>query len=227
MTDGQTTGERMAGGKGSAEQAGTSREGEASEGRQGPLRRLYHWVLGWADRPGGPAALFGIAVAEASFFPIPPDVLLIPLAIGKPKRSWWFAALCTAGSVLGAAGGYAIGAGLYEAVGEPILEFYGYSSEYARLGELYDSNLILTLGTAGFTPIPFKVFTIAAGGFGVSVPAFLAISAVSRGARFFIVAGLIRVFGPQIRDFIERHFNWLSLALAAGIVGGFLLLGLL
>lgn len=200
---------------------------DRGEAKGGPLRRLYDWVIGWADRPGGPAALFGIAVAEASFFPIPPDVLLIPLAIGRPKRSWWFAALCTAGSVAGAAGGYAIGAGLYEAVGEPILQFYGYSEEYARLGELYDRNLILTLGTAGFTPIPFKVFTIAAGGFTVSLPAFLAVSAASRGARFFIVAGLIRAFGPQIRGFIERHFNWLSVALAVAIVAGFLALGLL
>lgn len=229
MTDGRATGDRMTEEQRAAERdQPDDRAGQGGEeGSGGPLRRLYRWVLGWADRPGGPAALFGIAVAEASFFPIPPDVLLIPLAIGKPKRSWWFAALCTAGSVLGAAGGYAIGAGLYEAVGEPILQFYGYSAEYARLGELYDSNLILTLGTAGFTPIPFKVFTIAAGGFGVSLPAFLAVSALSRGARFFLVAGLIRAFGPRIRDFIERHFNWLSLALAAGIVGGFLLLGLL
>lgn len=199
----------------------------AGDGGGGPLRRTYRWVIGWADRPGGPAALFGVAVAEASFFPIPPDVLLIPLAIGKPRRSWWFAVLCTAGSVVGAALGYGIGAGLYEAIGEPILEFYGYSTQYAHLGELYDRNLLLTLGTAGFTPIPFKVFTIAAGGFGVSVPAFLGVSAVSRGARFFLVAGLIRMFGPQIRGFIERHFNWLSVALAVGVVGGFLLLGLL
>lgn len=200
----------------------------AGEGKgEGPLRRLYHWVLGWADRPGGPAALFGIAVAEASFFPIPPDVLLIPLAIGKPRRAWWFAGLCTAGSVLGAAGGYAIGAGLYETLGEPIIQFYGYSAEYAELGQLYDRNLALTLGTAGFTPIPFKVFTIAAGGFDVAFPAFLAVSAVSRGARFFLVAGLIRAFGPQIRGFIERHFNWLSVALAVAIVAGFLVLGLL
>lgn len=227
MTDGRVTEDRMAEDREATERGRSSAAGQGGEGREGPLRRLYHWVLGWADRPGGPVALFGIAVAEASFFPIPPDVLLIPLAIGKPKRAWWFAALCTAGSVLGAAGGYAIGAGLYEAVGEPILQFYGYSAEYARLGELYDRNLIVTLGTAGFTPIPFKVFTIAAGGFGVSVPTFLAVSAASRGARFFIVAALIRVFGPQIRDFIERHFNWLSLALAAAVVGGFLLLGLL
>lgn len=203
---------------------GSGGDGKA---REGLLRRLYRWVLSWADRPGGPAALFGIAVAEASFFPIPPDVLLIPLAIGRPRRAWWFAALCTAGSVIGAAAGYAIGAGLYETVAEPILRFYGYSAEYTRVGELYDQNLAVTLGTAGFTPIPFKVFTIAAGGFGVSVPAFLGISAVSRGARFFLVAGLIRAFGPRIRGFIERHFNWLSVALVAAIVGGFLFLGLL
>lgn len=206
--------------------ARTRVEGEGGS-RDGLLRRLYRWVLGWSDRPGGPAALFGIAVAEASFFPIPPDVLLIPLAIGRPRRAWWFAAICTAGSVVGAAGGYAIGAGLYEAVGEPIIQLYGYSAEYARIGEMYDRNLLLTLGTAGFTPIPFKVFTIAAGGFGVAFPAFIAVSAVSRGARFFLVAALIRAFGPEIRRFIDRHFDWLSLVLAAAIVGGFLLLGLL
>lgn len=193
----------------------------------GPLRRLYEWVLGWADRPAGPIALGGIAVAEASFFPVPPDVLLIPLALGRPRRGWWFAGLCTAGSVAGAALGYGIGAGLYQAVGEPILEFYGYTEQYASVGQLYDRNLVLALGTAGFTPIPFKVFTIAAGGFGVSFPAFLAISAVSRGARFFLVAGLIRAFGPQIKGFIDRYFNWISLGVAALVVLGFVVLGFL
>ena len=201
--------------------------GAETEQGGGPLRRLYHWVLSWADRPGGPWALFGVAVAEATFFPIPPDVLLIPLVLGSPRKAWRFAAICTVGSVAGAALGYLIGAGLYGAVGEPILEIYGYTDEYARIGHLFQENLVVALGTAGFTPIPFKVFTIAAGGFSISFPAFLAVSALSRGARFFLVAALLRVFGHEIRDFIERHFNWLSLALAAAIVGGFLLLGAL
>lgn len=193
--------------------------------RDGALRRLYHWVIGWADRPGGPAALGGISFAEASFFPIPPDVLLIPLALGRPSRALWFAFLCTAASVAGAMLGYLIGAGLYHSVGEPILQLYGLSDRYATVGELYDRNLVLALGTAGFTPIPFKVFTIAAGGFGVSFPAFVAISLVSRGARFFLVAGLIHLFGERIRDFIERRFNTLTVLFALLLIGGFLVVG--
>lgn len=194
---------------------------------EGPVRRLYHWVLSWSHRPGGPWALTGVAVAEATFFPIPPDVLLIPLVLGRPRRAWTFAALCTLGSVAGAALGYFIGAGLYQAVAEPILEFYGYTDEYLHIGRLFQENLVVALGTAGFTPIPFKVFTIAGGGFGVSLPAFLVVAAFSRGARFFLVAGLLRVFGPQIREFIERHFSWLSIAVAVVVVGGFLALGVL
>ncbi|MDT8435301.1 MAG: YqaA family protein [Gemmatimonadota bacterium] len=195
--------------------------------RDNVLRRLYHWVLGWADRPGGTAALFGIAFAEASFFPIPPDVLLIPLALGRVRRSLWFALVCTLGSVFGAMAGYAIGAFLFASVGRPLLELYDGMDQFAHLGRLFDENLLLTLGTAGFTPIPFKVFTIASGAFAVSFPAFVAISALSRGARFFFVAGLIRAFGEPIRGFIERYFNILSVAFVALLVLGFLAVSIL
>jgi membrane protein YqaA with SNARE-associated domain len=188
----------------------------------GPLHRLYHWVLGWADRPGGTWALFGIAFAESSFFPIPPDVLLIPLALGNVRRSFWFAFVCTAGSVAGAALGYLIGSSLYASVGEPIIQFYHGQAQYEELQYLFEQNLVLTLGTAGFTPIPFKVFTIAAGAFGVSFPAFLAISALSRGGRFFLVAGLIRAFGEPIREFIEKYFNLLTIAFVVLLILGFL-----
>ena len=203
---------------------------ETGPGRRaggGPLRRLYGWVLSWADRPGGPVALGGIAAAESFFFPIPPDILLIPLALGRPRRALWFAAICTAGSVAGGMLGYLIGAGLYDSVGRPILEVYGYQDEYRRLGGMYAEHLVVTLGTAGFTPIPYKVFTIAAGAFHVPFGAFVAISAVSRGARFFLVAGLIRLFGEPIRAFIDRYFNLLTLVFAAALVGGFLVLGFL
>lgn len=188
------------------------------------VRKLYRWVLSWADRRGGGAALAGIAFAESSFFPIPPDVLLIPLCLGKPRRAFTFALLCTAGSVLGAMLGYLIGSGLYESIGRPIIDMYGYADQFRAVGELYDRNLVLSLGTAGFTPIPFKVFTIAAGGFRVSFPAFLAISAVSRGARFFLVAGLIRMFGEPIKEFIERYFNLLTILFVVALVGGFLVI---
>lgn len=198
---------------------------ETSPGRPGPLRRLYRWVLGWADRPGGPAALAGIAAAESFFFPIPPDVLLIPLALGRPRRALWFAALCTAGSVVGGILGYLIGSTLYQTLGQPIIELYGYADHYDRLGELYAEHLVLTLGSAGFTPIPYKVFTIGAGGFGVPFLAFVVISAVSRGARFFLVAGLIRLFGAPIRTFIERYFNLLTILFIILLIGGFVVVG--
>jgi len=202
--------------------AGLETEPQGQEKSGGWLRRLYHWVIGWADRPGGPAALFVIAFAESSFFPIPPDVLLIPLSLGRPTRALWFATLCTVGSVAGAMFGYLIGATLYQSIGVPILEFYGLTSQYQTIGRMYAENLLLSLGTAGFTPIPFKVFTIAAGGFGVSFPAFVAVSAVSRGARFFLVGGLITLFGERIRSFIERYFNLLTILFVIALVGGFL-----
>lgn len=194
---------------------------EATAGRPNPIRRMYDWVLSWAERPSGPAALTGLAAAEAVFFPVPPDVLLIPLCLGRPRRALWFALLCTAGSVGGGLLGYWVGSGLYESVGRPILEVYGYLDVYHSVGEAYRQNLVWTLGVAGFTPIPFKVFTIAAGGFKVPILAFLGISAVSRGARFVLVAAILRVFGEPVRDFIDRWFNLLTVLLAVLVVAGF------
>ena len=192
--------------------------------RPNAVRRLYDWVLSWADRPGGPAALFGLAAAESVFFPVPPDVLLIPMALGRPRRALRFALLCTVGSVIGGVLGYWVGSALYRSVGTWILDVYGYHDVYTRVGELYRQNLVVALGAAGFTPIPYKVFTIAAGGFSVSLPAFLVISAVSRGARFFIVAGLLRIFGEPVREFIDRWFNLLTILLATLVIGGFVVL---
>ncbi len=197
---------------------------QGSGKRDGPIKRLYHWVLGWADRPGGPVALGVIATAESFIFPIPPDVLLIPLCLGQPKKAFRFAAICTAGSVLGGVFGYWLGSALFDSVGIRIIELYSFADEYQTLGQYYSDNLVLTLGSAGFTPIPYKVFTIAAGGFSVPFGAFVAISAVSRGARFFLVAGLIRLFGERIRVFIERYFNILSIVLVLAVIGGFLLI---
>ncbi len=188
------------------------------------IRRVYDWVLGWADSPYGSAALFVLALIEASFFLIPPDVLLIALCVGQPRRSLYFAALCTVGSVLGGVLGYLIGYQLYEIVGRPIIEFYNAQAAFQRVGDLYRANLVLALGTAGFTPIPYKVFTIAAGAFAVPFVPFIMISAVSRGARFFIVAGMIRIWGPKIRSFIDRYFNLLTLVFVVALITGFLVL---
>lgn len=199
-------------------------EASAAGKRRGWIRRIYDWVLGWAESPYGSAALFILAFVEASFFFVPPDVLLIALCVGRPRRSLFFAGLCTVGSVLGGIFGYVIGYQLFEMIGRPIIEFYDAGEAFRRVGDLYTANLVLALGTAGFTPIPYKVFTIAAGAFAVPFVPFVAISAVSRGARFFLVAGLIRLWGPQIRDFIDRYFNLLTIVFVVALILGFVVL---
>lgn len=196
--------------------------GSRAAGRPGPIRRLYDWVLGWAEHPAGALALFALAFAESSFFPIPPDVLLIALCLGRPRRAWMFAAICTVGSVLGGVAGYAVGYGLFEQIGRPILEWYGATEQFERVGELYRENLVVALGTAGFTPVPYKVFTIAAGAFSIEMLPFVLVSLVSRGARFFLVAGMIRWFGPPVKQFIDRYFNLLTILFTVLLVGGFL-----
>lgn len=186
-----------------------------------PIRRLYDWVLEWSEHRYGPAVLALVAFAESSFFPIPPDILLIPLALGRPARGLWYASVCTAFSVLGGLLGYAVGYGLFNSVGQPLLQFYGAMDAYHRVGQLYHENLVLALGAAGFTPIPYKVFTIAAGGFSVPLIPFVVISVLSRGARFFLVAGLLYLYGDRARRWIDRHFGTLTLALFLLLVGGF------
>lgn len=204
--------------------ASRSAERVAGQGRRGWVRRVYDWVLGWAESPYGAVALFVLAFVEASVFFVPPDVLLIALCVGRPRRSLYFATLCTVGSVLGGISGYVIGYQLYELIGRPIIEFYNATEAFQRVGDLYRANLVVALGTAGFTPIPYKVFTIAAGAFSVPFAPFVVISAVSRGARFFLVAGLIRLWGPQIRGFIERYFNLLTVLFLIALILGFVLL---
>jgi len=186
-------------------------------------RRLYHWVLSWAEHPQGTWALFGLAFAESSFFPVPPDVLLIALCLGQPRRSGWFALVCTAGSVLGGLGGYAIGMGVYDSVGRPILEFYGLTEKYVEVQELYRRFDVWAVGIAALTPIPYKVFTVTAGAFGISLPGFVAASIVGRGLRFGIVATLLRLWGEPAREFIDRHLGVLTVAFAILLVGGFVL----
>ncbi len=188
------------------------------------VRAAYDWVLGWSESPYGSVALFLLALVEASFFLVPPDVLLIALCVGRPRRSLYYAAICTLGSVLGGCLGYLIGYQLYELIGRSIIEFYDASEAFQRVGELYRANLALALGTAGFTPIPYKVFTIAAGAFSVPFVPFVVISAASRGARFFLVSGLIRIWGPQIRRFIDRYFNLLTVAFVVALIIGFVVL---
>jgi len=186
------------------------------------LRRLYHWVLHWAETPYGSWALFLLALAESSFFPVPPDVLLIALAISIPARSFRYALICSVGSVIGGMIGYLIGYQFMDLIGMKIVEFYGFTSQYAAVGDLYDRYNAWAVGIAGFTPIPYKVFTISAGAFKIDFLVFLIASAISRAARFFLVGWLIYRFGPGIKLFIDRYFNILAIVFTVLLVGGFI-----
>jgi membrane protein YqaA with SNARE-associated domain len=188
------------------------------------LRRLYDWVLHWAETPYGTWALFLLALAESSFFPIPPDILLIALAISIPAKSFKYALVCTIGSLIGAVIGYVIGYQFMEVVGFRIIEFYGLMDKYQAVGDLYNQYDALAVGIAGFTPIPYKVFTISGGAFKINFATFMLASAVSRAARFFLVGWLIYRFGPGIRSFIDRYFNVLAVLFVVLLVGGFILI---
>ena len=189
-------------------------------------RRLYAWVLSWAERPGGTWALFWLAFAESSFFPIPPDVLLIALAFGAPRRSWWFAAVSSVGSVLGGAFGYLLGYAFMDALGRPLLEVYGALENYQRISEWYRMYDFWAVGVAGFTPIPYKVFTLAAGACRINFAVFLLASLASRSARFFLVSAIVRLFGDRSRLFLEKHLDWAVVGFTVLLVGGFLLVRL-
>jgi membrane protein YqaA with SNARE-associated domain len=187
--------------------------------RQG--RRLYRWVVGWADRPAALVALFVISFAESSFFPIPPDVLLIPLCFGRPRRGHVFAGVCTLASVLGGMAGYGLGTWA-SGLGHDLVVFFSSEATFEVVRRQFEENTFLYVAIAGFTPIPYKVFTISAGIFHVSFPVFVLASVLSRGARFFLEAGVVRLFGDRAREFLERRFELATIVLALLGVGGFL-----
>ena len=193
-------------------------------------RRVYDWTLAWAYRPSASIALFVLSFAESSFFPVPPDVLLMPLVLGNRKRWLRYAFLCSLASVMGAVAGYFIGWGAWGAVDDLFFNYIpGFTPEvFDRVSGLYDQYNFWIVFTAGFTPIPFKVITITAGVFSRGDPAFFGVfllaSAVSRSARFFLVAGLMRAFGPKITPFIDKYFNWLALLFTALLIGGFVVI---
>jgi membrane protein YqaA with SNARE-associated domain len=190
------------------------------------MRRLYDWVLHWAETPYGVPALFLLAFAESSFFPIPPDVLLLALCIAIPTRSFRFALVASLGSVLGGVAGYGIGHGLWEAVsGYFYLYVPGFNeSVFSRVQHLFATYDFWTVFTAGFTPIPYKVITIGAGVFRINFPVFVLASLISRSLRFFLVAALIYRYGPAVRSFIEKYFNILSIVFMLLLIGGFIVI---
>lgn len=191
-------------------------------------RRLYDWVIHFANTPHGGRALFGLSFAESSFFPVPPDVLLAPLALGAPRKWAYFATLCSVASILGGILGYVIGVFLWSAIGPwayAHLGAIGLTEEnFAKFQNLYEKYDFWVVFTCGFTPLPYKVCTISAGVAGINFPGFLIASALSRSTRFFLVAGLMGWKGERIRPFIEKYFNWFSLAFVALLIGGFLVI---
>ena len=189
----------------------------------GPLRRAYAWVLSWADTPWGPLALFVLSFAESSFFPIPPDPLLIALCLGARKKSLHYALLCTVASVLGGIGGYLIGQYAFESIGSPILAANGGLDAFDSLAERFREMGAEAVLIAAVTPVPYKLVTITAGAVQVALPVFIGASIVGRGARFFAVAGLIAWKGQTIADFIERWFEVLSVVFAVVLVGGLII----
>ncbi len=182
---------------------------------------LKAWVENFATKPYAGFALFLIAFAESSFFPIPPDVLLIAIALLKPDLSFRYALVCSVGSVLGGMFGYLIGFQFYELIGRKIIEFYHLQEEYSLVKVLYDKNAFTAIAIAGFTPIPYKVFTIAAGAFQINFATLVLASALSRPARFFLVAGLIYLFGPRVKSFIDKYFDWLTVTFIILLILGF------
>jgi len=188
------------------------------------LRKLYDWVMDLAGHKHAQWILAVVAFAESSFFPIPPDAMLIPMTLAQRARAWWYAFVCTIASVLGGIAGYFIGYLLFDSVGQWIIDLYGLQSGFDSLKDWYNEYGLLIVFIAGFTPIPYKVFTISSGVTQLSLPLFIVGSIVSRGLRFLIVCGLIYWFGPTIKDFIEKHLGWLTLLGSVALVGGFVAL---
>jgi membrane protein YqaA with SNARE-associated domain len=186
------------------------------------MKRLYQWVLSWAHSPYGMWALFILAFCESSFFPIPPDVLLIALSVSIPKRSFYFALICSIGSVIGGLLGYFIGYQFMSGIGLPIIEFYGLTSKFDYIQNIYTQYDAWAIAIAGFTPIPYKVFTISAGAFQINLLVFFIASFLSRSARFFIVGALIYFMGEKIQSFIETYLNILSIIFVIAIIAGFI-----
>ena len=170
-----------------------------------------------------PWVLAGVSFAESSFFPIPPDVMLIPMVLAKRAKAWAYAALCTIASVIGGLAGYAIGYFLFEAIGRPILDFYGHAEAFQSFAERYNTYGAWIVFIAGVTPFPYKVITIASGATGLNLVVFMVASVLARGLRFFLVSALLYWFGPPIKDFIEKRLGLVTTVFFILLFGGFVL----
>ena len=191
------------------------------------LRGLYDWTLRLAEHPRALWALALVSFAESSVFPIPPDVLMIPMILARPGRAWLIAGVALVSSVLGGLAGYAIGAFAYESLGRPILEALGKEEAMAAFNETFNGVGFWAVLVAGVTPFPYKVITIMSGWTALPLATFLVTSVLARGLRFFVLAALLRVYGPPIRDFIERRLGLVFTLFVVLLIGGFLVLRLM
>ena len=185
------------------------------------LRRLYDWTLSLAARPSAPYALAAVSFAESSFFPVPPDVMLVPMMLARPDKAWSYALICTIASVLGGILGYFIGLGLYDSVGAWLFQLYGLGEGAETFRHAYADYGHWVILLKGLTPIPYKLVTITSGFAGYHLGWFIALSILTRGARFFLVALLMSQFGPHIKSIIDNNFNLVAGLGIVALVGGF------
>jgi membrane protein YqaA with SNARE-associated domain len=186
------------------------------------IRRLYDWTMRAAAHKNAVPSLFTVSFVESSFFPIPPDVMLIPMILADRAKAWYFALVATLGSVLGGVFGYLIGYFLFDAIGQPMLELYGYADKFEKFAAQYNEYGAWIVFFFGVTPFPYKVITIASGTTGLNIAVFMLASVLSRGLRFFIVAALLYWFGPPIRDFIEKRLGLVFTVFVVLLFGGFI-----
>ncbi len=191
------------------------------------LRRLYDWTMGLAAHRNALALLALVAFVESSVFPIPPDVLLVPMVLAARARAWRIALVCTLASVAGGLAGYGIGYFAFETVGRPLVEFYGGGDAFASFRDTYNAWGLWIVFTAGLTPLPYKVFTIASGVTQLDPTIFVVGSVLSRGLRFFGVTAILWRYGEPLRAFVENHLGKVTTAFAVLLVGGFVLISLL
>lgn len=185
------------------------------------IRALYDWTMRLAAHPRAMWTMAGVSFAESSFFPIPPDVMLIPMVLADRKRAFLIATVCTVASVLGGMFGYLIGYALYEALAEPILRAYGYVDQFQAFEAKYNEYGALIVAMGALTPFPYKITTVFSGMVSMAFPAFVIASVLGRASRFYLVAGLLYWFGEPIRAFIEKYLGLLTILFFLLLVGGF------
>jgi membrane protein YqaA with SNARE-associated domain len=184
------------------------------------LRRLYDWCIDAAGKPHAAWIMGAVSFVESSFFPVPPDAMLIPMSLARPDKAYWYAAVCTVASVVGGLLGYYIGAALYDSVGLWLIRLYGYGDKVGAFREAYAHYGAWIILLKGLTPIPYKIVTIASGFAGYNLGLFVLLSIITRGTRFFVEAFLLNRYGPQARIIIEKRLGfWVTLSLFA-LVGG-------